>query len=72
MTDVQEQQLALLAAGRALIVGLEPGLDHSRVVGIFSNINQVPGVKFVADVSIISRETLDLLLLSPAETVKRK
>lgn len=67
MTD---SQLPLVPAGRYLVVGLEDGMHHSRVAGIFANINLLPGVTFVADLSVISRLTLDEWLLPASKTLR--
>jgi hypothetical protein len=50
---------------RALVVVLEDDLHPSRVVGLYHNISQLPGVQCVADLSSISRDVLDLWLVPP-------
>jgi len=57
---------------KALVVLLEPGLDASRVNGIFYRIKQTPGVVGVVNLSFVDRETLDRMLLAPQVTTNGK
>lgn len=56
--------------GRVLMVQMEPGLHHSRHTGIFLNIKSIPGVKVVTDMSVLSRETLDMFLLPEDQVIR--
>lgn len=51
--------------GRFLVVRLERGLHPSRVVGLFHAFRTYAGVVSVCDLSAITQETLDVLLMVP-------
>ena len=57
-----------------LVVQLEPGLGRSRTVGLIHLIAHTPGVKGVADITMLSQESLDRMLLKPEQqpATKRK
>jgi hypothetical protein len=57
---------------RFLLVATDTELDRSRREGIFSAIKLIPGVAMVADMAIISRDTLDEILLPKAEVLVRR
>lgn len=50
--------------GQCYLVKLEPGLNASRLVGIFHNVRLLPGVQSVTDLAAITAETLQAVLLS--------
>lgn len=50
---------------RFLLVELDGGLDHSRHVGLWCALRTLPGVRSVADLSVVSPETLSTILLQP-------
>ncbi len=54
-----------LEEGVALLVKLEPNLPISRQNGLFHAIRLHPGVTSVTDLSAISQETLNKILLLP-------
>ena len=58
--------------GHAFLVALEPGLDRSRLSGLFYAIKTCPGVAVVVDMAAISRETLDVFLLPDAYKTQKR
>jgi hypothetical protein len=58
------------AATRFLLVAIDADLDRERRDAIFSAVKRISGVAMVADLSIISQETLDAILLEPARKVR--
>lgn len=55
---------------RYLMVVLDPGLDHSRITGLFHAVMLLPGVLSVTDMSMITQETVNAILMLPDETVQ--
>jgi len=53
------------------VVTLESDLHPSRVTGLFAAIRLLPGVVAVTNLDSISRETLDLLLMTPEPAVQK-
>jgi len=56
---------------RAPVVTLEGDLHPSRVTGLFAAIRLLPGVVAVANLDSITRETLDLLLMTPEPAMQK-
>ena len=53
------------------MVTLEGDLHPSRVTGLFATIRLLPGVVAIANLDSITRETLDLMLLTPEPVVQK-
>ena len=56
---------------RALVVTLDCDLHPSRVNGIYAAIRLLPGVAGIATLDSMTRETLDLLLMTPEPAVQK-
>ena len=57
---------------RCLFVRLVDGLDFEHQEAVFSAIKLFAGVELVVDMSVVSRETLESVLLSTEETIDPK